>query len=1571
MSRSGERLAAFYRDFDGAPIALESLETPQVVAVVRALCAVFDRLHRQGLCLVGTTPHAFLRDDSRKQVLLADAPFAQPIGAPFPRTNDDWIGSPYLAYAAPEVVVGQTLPLDPRCDLYSLGAILYQLVTTRPPFDSSDPAELIQCHLAKQPRPLLEVVPLLSPALARVLMRLLAKDPRERFESVSAFEQEFTRHVDSAVGKTARASPRIEQDGAGELGRFGTLIGHREPLRVLDEFVRRRGSTQVFALLEGEAGSGKSRLLSEIRRMGRGVMFCAGSFGRLGAGTPLGGWTGVLRELANSILVSDDHELELWRSRISAAVGDGAALLGALAPEWRAILRFESAAYDSSDASLNRLAIALQRLLQCCAESGRPVVLLLDDLHWADDSSLRILELLLTWPEPFELAAIGAARSCDEEGGEYAALRSLRTLLVAKSVTCQLVQMTPWSDAEIASFVSEAFDAELCAAPGLMELISTRTRGNPLFVRELLHSFVQQQVLVPTKPLTGWRWQTQVIGAVPLTSDIVALLAGRIRELPPEIEQAVRVAACVGPKFAVDDVCAAWGHDRQSTISCLVSAVAAGLVAPADQQLPHLEYEFVHDRVVDACKVASSAEERARWSLQLVRSRGGADPTALDDAELYKRARCIDAARSLIVDDEEQRLSIALNLEAGKRAKARGAYSQSFEYLHAALALASPERWRREPALMLELHEHAAGAALLTSNLQRMHALCDEILAHVRSPLQKIAAYDIRIRGLNTERKGSEAVAAALEILAELRVTFPRKPTLLHVTAGYLATKRRVFQGPIERLAAFPAMQEPHALAVARIIETVYAAAYLCAPQLFPLLIYKHVNASLDHGNEMYSAATYTGFALILAGLGDVERATAVAHVALRLLEQANARYLKARVFMGYYLFIYPWKNPVRTMLPFCEEGWRAGVEYGDFEYACYLMTVHSLNRLYAGTSLAELQPEFEAQRAKISSLAQERSILLEELLCQTVLDLSSEPRRLLAGPHYVELQGLARFQDPLDHNLIFHNHLAKLMMCVFLDRTEDARAAARLGREHLDSGAFANYLGIVFVFYESLALLRTGSGERISRNAALRVAVNQRKIAQAARRCPANFENKLHLVAAERCRVAGQLHAAAEHYERAIELSQLHGFPHETALAQERAADFYLARSLQRLARVYLREAYLGYRRWGAVGVTRRLEHAHPQQLALIEAGADAQLQSRNLDYRLLVKSSQAISGEILLPRLVEKLLKTMIEHAGAQRGLLLLERQGELSVEAEADIDHAEVELLKGESLEESDRLCHAIVHYSARLEKPVVLHDASRDEQFADDAYLKRRQARSVLCTPVLYQGKLLGLAYLENNRMSHVFTATRVELVGLLAAQAAISIANSRYHTLQLEAQQAKINPHFLFNALSSIADLALADGTKAEAAILKLAHLYRYILESSVQERVTLEQELAVVRNYLALEELRFGSKLRSSITCEGDPNRVKLPGLLIQPLAENCIRHGIAPKLDPGNVWIHAAVSETRCTIVIQDDGDGVRHGTAGTGFGLRSVQERLALMYGQHYAFAITQRGGYRVEIEVPVEPV
>lgn len=1596
LEASGNKLGARYEDVPGVPLSRSALPTRLDARVcrelVRGLCACLESFHERGLVLTGLRPESFLRNSRTERLVLVDAIAARSASIPPSRSSENWVVDVCLPYAAPELLAGTLVELDPRTDLYALGAILYQLLSGKPPFDEVDASAIIQCHLAKEPVSLAVRQPDLPEGLVHAVSQLLAKRPADRYASV----QDFERDVAQALDPTSSGSQRPTESGRVLRSKrympSEKLYGRNAQASVIRDKVRSaRSVMHEVVFLEAGAGMGKTSLMREARSAAQlgAVYFCSGRFSQIEAALPLSGLASALAELAANLLTLSGAELTAWRTKILDQLGDFAPVIAVLAAEWEAILHCRGHSDPSPQgAALSRLAMAIHRLLGCFADADTPVVLFLDDLQWADATSMRILELILTSPEPVNLLVFAAVRTSEHPPREPEPVRALRQRLSAENVALEVLTLEPWTRDDIGAFLADTFQEAFDDRADFAELVLAQTRGAPLFVRELIDTLVQQQLLRYDAAQWCWRWNAAEIAGLPVSDNVLGILTQRIHAMPGAAKTVLGTAACLGIEFSASElelVCDLPARGVREALELCIGerllrsrATAAPSLEPLPHESPGPFYEFTHDRVLEACLALSSREEREALHLhcanRLVRHRG---EEATSEETIYKIASHFHAARRL-VQAAERRLECAeFALRAGLTAKHRGAYSQALEHLQNGLAfLTLPQDldpWKERFELTLALHENAAAAALLGGQLELTHDLCDTILRRVEAPLARVPAYDTRISAFKSAKNYPAAIAAAREILEALGVRLPTNPSVLHAAAGFFMTRRRLLSRPLESLVDLPETADPVVRARGRILACVSPAAYLGQPKLFPLLVYRHVDDSLRHGNEEYSAYTYMVFAIMFTALGDLDRGTRLGNVGLELLRRSNTQHLKARVFSGYYLLIFPWRNSMRDALPFHSEAVESGLQHGDLEFACYHITMHALARLHSGVPLSELVSEFEAHLGKITSLSQERSILLQRLLNQMVLDLQggaagSTP---LAGPIYDESVSLPLCLEPLDENLVFHNHMAKLVVCVFLNDPAEAVAAAEAGRKYLEGGAFGNYLGAVFAFYESMAQLASASS-RLEAKAARRVRSNQKKLKKWSANAPANFSHKYHLIEAQLCVLAKDDARAIRHFESAISIADSHGFLHEMALAQELAAKFYFDRGMDRLGRHHLREAHHSFTRWGASRKVVLLESAYAQQFALMSAGFDAPRAgqarfSETLDYRSVLQASHTISGEILLPRLLDQLLHIMLRHAGAQRGVLILERDGRLVLEARADVDTGRLQFLDQQPLEGTALVSEGIVYYAARTEATVALVDAAHEGPFVRDPYVLRERPKSVLCAPMLCQGKLMGVVYLENNRLSHVFSPARLEVLKLLVAQAAISIANARFHAVQLEAQQAKINPHFLFNCLSSIADVALSDGKAAETAIVKLAHLYRYILTTASGQLVTMQQEMAVVRDYLSLEKLRFGSKLEFNVAYEDAVAPVKLPGLLIQPLVENSIRHGVATKVGKGSVLVRASVRAGRCSIVVQDDGDGAQSSTSGTGFGLRSVQERLALVYGDDYSFSIARTGGYRVEIEIP----
>jgi PAS domain S-box-containing protein len=292
---------------------------------------------------------------------------------------------------------------------------------------------------------------------------------------------------------------------------------------------------------------------------------------------------------------------------------------------------------------------------------------------------------------------------------------------------------------------------------------------------------------------------------------------------------------------------------------------------------------------------------------------------------------------------------------------------------------------------------------------------------------------------------------------------------------------------------------------------------------------------------------------------------------------------------------------------------------------------------------------------------------------------------------------------------------------------------------------------------------------------------------------CPENFENRAALVGAEIARIQGRELDAERLYEQAIRSAQANGFVHNEALANELAAHFYAARGFEKIAHTYLRDARHCYLRWGADGKVRQLDEMYPnlqEKESVLSPTSTIGAPVERLDLVTVLKVSEAVSGEIVLEKLIDTLLRTALEHAGAERGLLILPRGSELWIQAESTTAGTSVRIDLRDSPISGAEVPESLVLYAARTQESVILDDASARGAFTGDEYIRRKHARSVLCLPLIKQGKSVALLYLENNLAPHVFTPARVAVLKFLASEAATSLDNARLYG-ELQERESKI------------------------------------------------------------------------------------------------------------------------------------------------------------------------------------
>jgi predicted ATPase len=528
-----------------------------------------------------------------------------------------------------------------------------------------------------------------------------------------AFAREFVNLASRVPVGRGSAEPLATDELEQRFRLSPKLYGRDDTLRQLRARVSTMHPSPSIAFIDGEAGMGKTALLRRLQdtRLDPDVHVGVGRFHQ-GAPTPLSGWVTALGDLAAGLLTKDRAELDRWRSDLVIALGEWAPLISALVPQWQAVLRCSRPSpSENPDASINRLALAIHRLLGAFADVDTAVVLLLDDLQWADASSLRILELVLTAPEPVNLLVIATTRSGDGTCVD-GSVHALRDRLAAADVSIEVCVLAPLRTDHIRALIEDSCEGVVEDVASLSEVVLARTAGSPLFVREFIAALVRKKVLRRAEGRSAWRWSAKEIQALPLAEDLVTLVANKIGDLSRDLQETLRLSSCLGTEFSLRDFCAIYAVEpdlaanhleRATTLGLLRSRVGDGSgrrhaawnpgAATAADAAPEVAYEFVHDRVLEACEALNSDAERASLHLHIGRVlarrlANDADP----GQEVYRIARHFNAARHLITSDPALRAvepagwhdgQGARRLQPGARLPAHGA---GLPRLHAARA---------------------------------------------------------------------------------------------------------------------------------------------------------------------------------------------------------------------------------------------------------------------------------------------------------------------------------------------------------------------------------------------------------------------------------------------------------------------------------------------------------------------------------------------------------------------------------------------------------------------------------------------------------------------------------------------------------------------------------------------------------------------------------------------------------------------------------------------------------------------------------------------------------------------
>jgi transcriptional regulator with GAF, ATPase, and Fis domain/predicted ATPase len=1291
-----------------------------------------------------------------------------------------------LSYMAPEQTGRMNRSVDSRSDLYALGVTFYEMLSGATPFTATDPMGWVHCHIAMQPLALYEQRTDVPAHLSAIVMALLAKDAEERYQTAHglAFDLRQCRDMWNSRGDIP-GIPLRTRDVSPRLNVAERLYGRDREVASLSALLGRVIATgqSELALVSGYAGIGKSSIVNELHKLlvsPRG-MFTEGKFDQYRRDIPYASLSEACRSLIRQILVQSDDQMNVWRNTLTAELGEDGGLIVSIVPDLEQLIgRQPKVGWITPGGVDKRFRAAFHRFLSVFARAEHPLVLFLDDLQWLDSATLNLLEYLVVEAPLQYLLLIGAYR--DNEIDATHPLTRIIEVIRTSDAHLEEIVLHPLAHDDIEMLIADSLHMRREQIGELAQVIVEHAGGNPYFTVEFLTLLVDENLIAFDTETGAWRWGIETIRAQRYTDNVIEIITGKLARISVDARNIVARLACIGSSATADVLTRVLALSRMQIESGLMESARTGLLYRFEER-----YQFVHDRVQEAAYNQIATGDRASVHLEIGRLMLAEIEETEADRRIYEVVDQFNRGCSAITSIEERDLVGDLNLRAGKKAVDSTAYALGYGYMRAGLVLVDDEKsWERVYDLRRELQHYVALHEIGIGDFDGAQSKLDEILRHSQIPAHRHAAYSTLAHIAIMHSDFPRAFANARACFEVNGIDLPEVPTRQQLDEKCAEILRRIDGIDIASLVDLSPAQSQQEADLQRVLTVIYGPAFstLGVPAcIYPCML---VLLTLNNGLTEHSYYGFGTFGMLLGQLyGKYREGLEFGRLGYAINERSSTTRNWAGAAFGLattQLFAAPLSEAVETF----RQCFASASANGSVALACGTSSSIVGSIHVRGDHLDVVLREAEDALRYAESVRHRNIAERNRVRVRLVQSLRGQSR------------GIATFDDADFDELSFEKQLgtdpADTLSLVYWTARGMGRFIA--GDYVAASDSFdqarrflSPLIGLTrfeYAYYEALTLAALDSPGVTDANGPQlrgRIREHAKLLALWAESSPTTFADKSMLVEAELARLDGHELDAMRLYERAIQLAQDNGFIQNEAIANETAARFYRDQGFETTERAYLRVARYCYSRWGAVGKVRQLDHHHPHlsdddPTQTSRHSIDAALDQ--LDAVTVVRASQALSSEIVLDRLIEILMRLAIEHAGAQRGLLITPHDDAYSIVASARIERDALFVEQRMQQPTSDSIPLSLLNLTLRIGEIIIVEDASTDPLFASDEYVRSNILRSALCLPLMNQGQTMGVLYLENNLIANAFTPDRVAVLQLLASQAAISLRVARLY-----------------------------------------------------------------------------------------------------------------------------------------------------------------------------------------------
>ncbi|PCI27221.1 MAG: hypothetical protein COB67_09015 [SAR324 cluster bacterium] len=1416
LEKFGNNLAIILEDFSGKSLThylQDEIPIDLFFTIALEINRILGAIHHHHVIHKDINPSNILWNAATSELRIIDFGIASKVTRERKETNITNMLEGTLPYVSPEQTGRMNRGIDYRTDFYSLGVMLFEMLTGRRPFSVKDNMSWVHCHIAVTPPNPRKFKPQIPKPIASIVLKLMAKNAEDRYNSSHGLSKDIE-YCRKQWQEKGSVTPFLlgQRDVMERFQISQRLFGRESEIEQLFNCFQQVSeglSDRMAVLINGRSGVGKTALVQEIHKpivKKRGHLI-SGTYVKYNWKTPYSAFIQSFRNLLEQILTESEEHVSRYRQALQQAIGKNGQVLIDVIPEFELIIGPQSVlAKLPPGETQNRFNQVLLAFINVFSQKEHPLIIFLDNLHWADASSINLLKLLLKDNKLRYLMLIITFQK-EKVDKSYPFKKDL---LEAERLgaTVHPIRLAPMSQVHLEELIMDSFYCNRKAAAGLADTIVAKTGGNHFFVHEFLNSLYEERLLEFNPDEGKWQWDLEKIQAKEITDNVIELMNAKILQLSAHTRQVIKLAAGIGSTFDLDLLATINEKSLIETSAQLEEAIQEGLILPIgghykiaakDRWNKKLEdiiqgkitYEFIHDRIHQAAHSFFAKEMGASMHLKIGRLMLQRCEGEDLEENIFDITNHLNSGSHLISDCREKNKLAQLNLLAGRKAKASVAFKEAVRYLSTGIELLEEECWLDNYELTFALFEECSECEYRNKNFKSAENLFQTILEKARSKREKARVLRSMILLHVSTHEDQKALELGLEGLKLFNIQIPSKPSSQEIEAEKIQIDQFLIGKKIKDLKSLPLLQDATEEAIVRLMASTALPAFFSNPGFSNLVLLKLLTRSFSHGYSGATMIAYICYAMMLAQrFGDYEGSRQFGELALELSQRSGKTNYKAIVKLWWGGAVNHWSHPLHEALPYLEKSREYALECGDLNTINFSDGFHIVTQYYCGVPLGTIAQE-----------AQNLTGLLPVLLyraCLAAEGLTSDPT-VLSGEGFDEPSYLEMIQTfPSKFSLNWY-YTIKIRIMFLFEYYEEAYQFGMASAKLYDSGIQQSFFGtceISFFLALSAAKLYENEEDREKKEEYWQVLrQQQKKMDTWAQHCPQNFAHRYQLVTAEMARLQGDHSKAMDCFDASIELSQQYGFLQDQALAASLAIEFYLVKKKEKFARIYFQEACYGFKKWGAITKVRQLEEKYRTlynsfkeqpnlpmdgtQTDITEHITTTTTQSGNLDNHSILKASQSISGQLVLATLLENLMKLVIENAGAQKGYLLLpdEDSDQWKIEAIGSTEQEKIQVNQGIPLNNCSLLPLTIIHYVQRTRQHVVLDHALEKGKFGDDPYILANHCKSIFCIPIIHQGDLRALLYLENNLSSNVFTTDRLKVLRLLSSQAAISIENA--------------------------------------------------------------------------------------------------------------------------------------------------------------------------------------------------